>query len=84
MNDGLDCTRKKTPTQIHEEGRKTMCTIMEDLRKDSEIQNSLKIAWNMLCMNLGTVNEIAEITGLPVEKVKELATKTPANGWSSL
>lgn len=65
---------EKTPTQIHEEGRKTMCTIMEDLRKDTEIQ----IALNLLHRGRDSVKEIAEITGLPMEKVKELAMKKTA------
>ena len=37
-----------------EENRETMSTSMEDLRKDSEIQTAVSIAWDMLCMNLGT------------------------------
>ena len=37
-----------------EEDRETMSISMEDLRKDSEIQTAVSIAWDMLCMNLGT------------------------------
>ena len=51
-----------------------MCTIMEDLRKDTEIQ----IALNLLHLGRDSVKEIAEITGLPMEKVKELAMKKTA------
>ena len=80
MMDWIVRGKKRRHRFMRRAERLCMCTIMEDLRKDTEIQ----IALNLLHRGRDSVKEIAEITGLPMEKVKELATKAPANGWSSL
>lgn len=54
-----------------------MCQIMEDLRAESEargrLSNAIDTAKNLLQMNVGTHEEIARATRLPIEKVRELA-----------
>ena len=63
-------------------GVKEMCAIMEDLRKESEergaYERAIKDAWNMLSKGLGSLEDIAEVTGLSIEKVRELAGQRTA------
>ena len=50
-----------------------MCKIMEDLAKEERLENSIEIALNLLKLNDYSIEKIASVTGLTVEKVKELA-----------
>ena len=63
-------------------GVKEMCAIMEDLRKESEergaYERAIKDARNMLSKGLGSLEDIAEVTGLSIEKVRELAGQRTA------
>ena len=42
-------------------------------KREGYEQAKLEAARNMLLKNVGTIEQIAEITGLPLEKVRELA-----------
>ena len=59
------------------EGVKAMCKIMEDVRREGERKGELKAAQNiaMRLINSGKLGleEIAEASQLPLEKVKALA-----------
>ena len=44
-----------------------------DVRREGYEQAKLEAARNMLLKNIGTIEQIAEITGLPLEKIRELA-----------
>lgn len=67
-------------------GVKEMCAIMEDLRKESEergkeqgkYENAVKVVKNMLSMGLGSYEDIAKVTDLSIEKVRELAGQRTA------
>ncbi len=63
-------------------GVKEMCAIMEDLRKESEergrYERAIEVAQNMLSKGLGSLEDIAEVTGLSIEKVRELAGQRTA------
>lgn len=57
-----------------------MCKIMEDMRneaaKEAKTQEKIQIALNLLSLGMGSVEKIAEATGLTIEKVQELAAQT--------
>ncbi|MBR4824173.1 MAG: hypothetical protein IKZ86_05190 [Spirochaetaceae bacterium] len=55
-------------SDVRREGRKEGIAIGEERAK-------LEAARNMLLTNLGTIEQIAEITGLSKEKINELAEK---------
>ena len=57
------------------EGEKEMCAIIEELREESEEQAALKIALNLINLGKNTHEEIAEVTNLALETVKELANE---------
>ena len=57
-----------------EEGVETMCKAMDDLREEVRIDNARK----MLANGKFTLEDIVECSGLPLEKVKELAEDKPA------
>ena len=42
-------------------------------KREGYEQAKLEAARNMLLKNVGTIEQIAEITGLPLEKIRELA-----------
>ena len=50
----------------------------EDGYKQGEEHAKLENAQNMILTNLGTLEQIARCTGLPLEKVRELATELQA------
>ena len=49
-----------------------------DVRREGIKECKLETARNMLLKNVGTIDQIAEITGLPEEKIKKLAEKLKA------
>ena len=53
-------------SDVRREGRKEGIAIGEERAK-------LDDARNMILKNVGTIEQIAEITGLPLEKIRELA-----------
>lgn len=55
-----------------EGGQASMCRIMENERKDAAYQNSIKIAIRLIKKG-EPLEEVAEDTDLPLEKVQELA-----------
>lgn len=67
-------------------GVKEMCAIMEELRIESEergkeqgkYERAVEVAQNMLKKGMGSHEDIAEVTGLSIEKVKELAGQRTA------
>lgn len=65
-----------------DEGRKEMCAIMDDLRKESEqvgeYKKAIETAMNMIKKKLGSLEDISEVTGLPIKKVRELAGQKSA------
>ena len=50
-----------------------MSKIMEELRIDTERRNRGRIAMNMLSKGICSHEEIAEVTGVPLEVVEEFA-----------
>ena len=56
-----------------ERGNQFMCKIMEDLAREERLENSIEIALNLLKLNDYSIEKIASVTGLSIEKVKELA-----------
>ncbi len=61
-----------------EEGVSEMCAIMEDLRQEAAKDWAIKDATNMLAEGLGTIEQIARITGLSISEVEALAVRRPA------
>ena len=57
-----------------EEGVKTMCEIWEEVKNDVRIENAKK----MIMSGKLSEEEIAQFSGLPIEKVRELANKKSA------
>ena len=56
-----------------EEGVKTMCDTWEEIRNEGKIEASIEHATAMLKSGKLSMEEIAEFTGLSIEKVRELA-----------
>ena len=61
---------KENPKGVSE-----MCKVMEEMRNETEYRKAVEIAKRMLSRGKATHEEIAEDTGLPLEKVKELDSK---------
>lgn len=53
-----------------------MCKAMEDMRneaaREAARENTLQLAKNMLALNKLSYDEIAKVTGLTVDEIKEL------------
>lgn len=60
-----------------EKGVETMCRIFEEYGNEREAEKSIQIAENLLKKEM-PLEEISEVTGLSLEKVKELAEKLAA------
>ena len=83
FNEMADRTRylKEDPKGVSE-----MCAIMEELKKESEQRGeqrgehkrAIMDAQNMIEKGLGSFEDIAEVTGLSIETVRELAGKKTA------
>ena len=56
-----------------DEGRDTMCTIMDKALKETAKEVSINIAKNLIRMGNDTHEQLAEATGLTLEEVKKLA-----------
>lgn len=65
-----DKTRYYKETQ---EGVSYMCKAIEDMRKEAEERKAVKIALNLLARGKDSLDEIADLTGLSIEDVQELA-----------
>ena len=52
---------------------KTMCDTWEEIRNEGKIEASIEHATAMLKSGKLSMEEIAEFTGLSIEKVRELA-----------
>ena len=52
-----------------------MCKIMEEMREDAENRKAIQIALNMIIKGKLSLDDIAEYSGLTLEKVKELASQ---------
>ena len=50
-----------------------MCKAIEDMRKEAEKMKAAKIAMQLLAMGMGSLEQIAQATGLTLEEVQELA-----------
>ena len=61
-----------------EGGRSQMCKVMEDMRNETAHKTTVDLALKMLVRGRDTLEEIAEMTGLPLEEVRELAKKETA------
>lgn len=55
-----------------------MCKVMEDMRNETAHKTTVDLALKMLVRGRDTLEEIAEMTGLPLEEVRELAKKETA------
>ena len=58
-----------------EGGHEEMCKIMDEISADREKQRAIRIAINLIKRGRDTAQEIAEITGLTVEEVAQLAVQ---------
>ena len=58
-----------------EGGRIQMCKAMEEMRKEAVHKNTVELALKMLARGRDSLEEIAEMTGLPLEEVRKLAKK---------
>ena len=56
-----------------QEGKTTMCRIMEELKEETTAENSRKIALMLISAGNNTLEQIAIVTGLPLSEVKKLA-----------
>ena len=63
---------------IYEQGVAVMCKAMEEMRNEAARENTLQIANNMLGMKKLTYEDIAKVTGLTVDEIKELDSKKSA------
>lgn len=61
-----------------EEGVKNMCEIWEEVRNEGIIKASIEHAQRMIDNGKLSLEEIAQCSGLPIEKVRELAEKKSA------
>ena len=61
-----------------EEGVDTMCKAIEDMRNETEYQTRVENAIKMIMRGKYTLEEIAEDSGLSIEKVRELAGEKTA------
>lgn len=58
-----------------EGGRSQMCKAMEEMRKEAVHKNTVELALKMLTRGRDSLEEIAEMTGLPLEEIRKLAKK---------
>jgi len=56
-----------------QEGVTTMCKAFEELRDEGRRDNAIDVAKRMLEKGKYTIEEIIEISGLPLDQIKELA-----------
>ncbi|MDY6307087.1 MAG: hypothetical protein SPL71_03380 [Oribacterium sp.] len=61
-----------------EKGVTLLCKAMEDMRNETAREKTLQLAKNMLALNKLSYDEIAKVTGLTVDEIKELDTKKSA------
>lgn len=61
-----------------EKGVTVMCKAMEDMRNETAREKTLQLAKNMLALNKLSYDEIAKVTGLTVDEIKELDTRESA------
>ena len=61
-----------------EEGVETMCKAFDDLREATEMKTRIENARKMLANGKFSLDDIVECSGLPLEKVKELAENKTA------
>ena len=61
-----------------EEGVKTMCKAMEDMRNEAELKRAREVALRMLADGELSHEKIAKYSGLTLEQVKELALEKSA------
>ena len=55
------------------EGVDTMCDILDEMRNEAEHKKACEIANNMIKIGKMSLEEIAECSGLSIDKVRELA-----------
>ena len=58
-----------------EGGHEEMCKIMDEISADRERQRAIRIAINLINRGKDTAQEIADLTGLTVEEINQLATQ---------
>ena len=56
-----------------EKGVDTMCDILDEMKNEASDKRAADIALNMITAGKLTFEEIAKYSGLPIEKVRELA-----------
>ena len=61
---------KENPKGVQE-----MCKVMEDMRNEAEYYKAIEIAKRMIVRGKATLEEIAEDTGLALNKIQELSVK---------
>lgn len=61
-----------------EGGRDQMCKLLEDVRAEAAHKKAVSTALKMLSREVYSMEEIAELNGLPLEEVQELSKKQTA------
>ena len=57
--------------------QKTMADMKEEGRAEGRAEERVILAENLIRMGMGTLEKIAEATGLPLTKIQELAGQKP-------
>lgn len=61
-----------------EKGVETMCKAFDDLREETEMRTRIENARKMLASGKLSLDDVVEYSGLPLEKVQELAADKTA------
>ena len=56
-----------------EEGVDSMCDVLDEMKKEAEYKKACEIALNLIKQGALTLEQVAEGSGLSIEKVRELA-----------
>lgn len=55
-----------------------MSSVFDDFRNECKIEEKEDIALNLISEGSLTIDAISKVTGLPIEKIRELAERKPA------
>lgn len=58
-----------------EGGKSQMCKVMEEMRNETAHETTVNLVMKLLARGRDSIEEISEMTGLPLEEVRELAKK---------
>ncbi len=58
-----------------DKGVEEMISVEDEIRQEGAEQNSVEIAMNLLALGKISIEDIATATGLPIDRINELANK---------